>query len=420
MRAKLTKRTVEAASADPQRDVFLWDTDLHGFGLRVKPSGVKAFVIQYRPSGARYARRFTLANTGTVTVEEARQIARLKLAEVVRGGDPAARKAEARHETTVRELVERFEREHVVHLKPSTQREYRRVIAEHIRPAFGSRRITDVSRADVAKLHHKLASHPSQANKVLAVIGKIFSFAELMGLRPDGTNPCRHLKKYGESKRERYLSSAELLRLGKAITDLEAIGREKPREGITSFVALLFRLLLVTGCRVSEITTLRWEYVDLERGLLLLPDSKTGQKSVILSDVAIDLLRQAPHREGSPWVISGARRDWKGEWTHYANPSKAWVKIKAEAGRHKEGAPDVDISGVRIHDLRHGFASTGAATGVGLQVVGLLLGQTQVSTTQRYSHLSDSPLRAAANLIAGEVWARMNGASLTEVVPTAH
>lgn len=410
MNGKLTKRTVDSVEADPQRDVFLWDSELKGFGLRVKPSGIAAYVIQYRPAGSRTARRLTLAKAGTVTVEEARQLARVKLAEVVQGGDPAADKADRREEPTVRELVVRFKREHVAHLKPSTRREYERLLDDVILKAVGSRQVSIVTRGDIAKMHHEQADHPSQANKVLAVAGKLFSFAEAAGLRPDGTNPAKHVKKYAETKRERYLSEVELYRLGKAITDLEA------EKKITAPVALLFRLLLTTGCRVGEWLGARWEWVDLDRGLLLLPDSKTGQKAVTLSAVAVGLLRRAPHEKGSPWVTTTRRRDGAGEWTHLTNPNKSWYLIRDRASAKEDHAPKVDLGCVRIHDLRHSFASVGAGAGLSLPVIGALLGHSEPSTTKRYSHLADSPLRNAADLVAGEVWAAMNAAPPADVV----
>lgn len=408
MIVKLTKRTVDSVKPDPTRDVFAWDSDLKGFGLRMKPTGVAAFVIQYRPNGVRTSRRLTIAKTGTLTVEEARQVARDKLAEVVKGGDPAADKAKRKEEPTVRELVVRFKREHVAHLKPSTRREYERLLDDVILKTVGSRPVAVVTRGEVAKMHHDQADHPSQANKVLAVAGKLFSFAEAAGLRPDGTNPAKHVKKYAETKRQRYLSEVELYRLGKATTDLEA------EKKITAQVALLFRLLLTTGCRVGEWLGARWEWVDLDRGLLLLPDSKTGQKAVTLSAVAVELLRNAPREKGSPWVITTRRRDGAGEWTHLTNPNKSWYLIRDRASEKEATAPKVDLSGVRIHDLRHSFASVGAGAGLSLPLIGALLGHSEPSTTKRYSHLADSPLRTAADLVAGEVWARMNNTPPTD------
>lgn len=271
--------------------------------------------------------------------------------------------------------------------------------------------MASVTQEDVGKMHLKMCKTPRQANQTLAVLSIMFTLAEVWELRPNNTNPCRHVQKYKENKRGRYLSGEELARLGDALTTME--GREK--DGLTTYVALLFRLLVFTGCRLSEVLTLKWKHVDLDLRVLNLEDSKTGPKPVMLGAAAVELLKRAPKKANCPWVIAGSRRDALGNWTHHANPSKAWQRIKAEVGKKKDGWPDVDISDVTIHDLRRSYATVGAGAGLGLPVIGALLGQTQ--TTMRYAHLADDPLRAAADLIAGEISALMEGKPPAEVVP---
>lgn len=409
--ARLTKRTVDAAKPNPIRDTFLWDEDLHGFGLRVTKSGAKSYVAQYRDRGGR-SRRVTLAKAGMLTTEEARHFARETLAAVIQGADPAAERMAQREAPSVKTLVERFKREHVERrLKPATRREYLRLLDDFVVKKLGTKKVADVTRADVAKLHGDQSAHPAQANKLLAVVSKLLTEAEVYGWRTEGTNPARHVKKYPERKRERYLSAVEVSRIGRATAELEA------EKKITRFFALLVWLLLTTGCRSGEWITAKWEDVDLENGLLYLPDSKTGQRHVVLSAVSVDLLRRAPRQEGSPWVITGKRRDAAGEWTHLNNPAKSWIVVRDRASKKVDKLPDVDLSDVTLHTLRHSFASTGAAAGVGLQLVGGLLGHRQASTTSRYSHLGDSPQRAAADVIASQIAAAMNAAPPATVVP---
>lgn len=390
--AKITARTVSAAKAEPDKDVVLWDDDMPGFGLRIKPSGVKSYIIQYR-NAARQSRRYTLGRASVLTAEQARSLAKSKLADVTRGSDPAAEREGSIREPTVRELAERFDREHIGRkTKPNTAREYRRVLIDVIVPALGSRRVSSITRREVEDLHDRLIETPSHANKVLAVISKMMTLAEKWEYRSPATNPCRFIEKFPENKRQRYLSTDEFGRLGAALREMEDSGE------ITPFVALLFSLVVHTGCRVSEILTLRWGYVDLEYGLLNLPDSKTGQKHVKLSSVAVDLLRQAPRVEGCPWVIVGRRRNSGGEWTHHANPSKAWGRVRQRA----------KLEDCHIHDLRHSFTTEGVGLGLGPLLVGGLICVTQ-QTLARYAHVAPGPLKDGADLIGATIAAKMSG-----------
>ena len=278
---KLTKRTVEAAELKAS-EYFVWDDELPGFGLRVLPSGRKGYVVQYR--AGRRSRRISLGPSTVLACEQARNRAITIIAAARNGEDPAAKRDADREAISVTELAERFEREHIaLRVKESTAKGYRRMVARVILPALGRHRVTEVTRADIAKLHHDLRHIPYDANRCLEIISKMFNLAEMWGLRPDGTNPRKHIKKYPEEKRERFLSAAELRRVGEVLREMEEEGIELP-SGIAAV-----RLLILTGCRLGEIMRLKWEYVDFEGRTLRLPDSKTGAKTVHLGQPAIDV-----------------------------------------------------------------------------------------------------------------------------------
>lgn len=373
---KLIKRTVEAAGPRP-KEYYLWDEDIPGLGLRVMPSGRKQYIIQYRVG--RRSRRLSLGPSTILTPEQARTRALTVLADALTGKDPAADRDALRKALNVRDLAKRFEEQHIsLRIKASTAKEYRRSLEKFILPKLGAMLVTQVTRADIASFHHDLRHVPYQANRCLEIISKMFNLAELWGLRPDGSNPRRLIQKYPEVKRERFLSLEEIKRLGSVLREIETEGREMPS------AILAIRLLLYTGCRLNEIMTLKWEYVDLEAAILHLPDSKTGAKKVYLGKPAVKLLEEAPAIVGNPWVITGALPG-----ARLTDLQPFWQRVRARAG----------FEGVRIHDLRHTFASTAVAAGHSLPIIGKLLGHTQVQTTARYAHLAASPAMTAADSI---------------------
>jgi integrase len=377
---KLTKRTVEAAEIKDS-EYFLWDDEVPGFGLRIFPSGRKQFVVQYRAD--RRPRRISLGPSTVLTCEQARTRAITIIAAVRNGDDPAARRDANRDAITVSELAERFDKEHIaVRLKESTAKGYRRSLERFILPALGPRRVIEVTRADVAQLHHDMRHIPYDANRCLEIISKMFNLAEMWGLRPDGTNPRKHIKKYPEQKRERFLSASELRRVGEVLREMEQEGVELP-----SAIAAA-RLLMLTGCRLGEIMRLKWDYVDFAGRALRLPDSKTGAKVVHLGQPALDVLNNIDRVEYNPWVITGTM---PGAPLYDLQPF--WQRVRTRAG----------LKDVRIHDLRHTFASTAVAAGQGLPIIGKLLGHTQVQTTARYAHLAADPVRTAADHVSGQI-----------------
>ncbi len=223
---KLTKRVVDAADIK-ETEHFIWDGELPGFGLRVLPSGRKRYVVQYR--AGRRSRRISLGPSSVLTCEQARTRAIGIIAATRNGEDPAAKRDADRRVITVKELADRFDREHIaLRLKASTAKGYRRMLERVIVPALGRHRVTELTRADVAKVHHNLRHIPYDANRSLEIISKMFNLAEMWGVRPDGSNPRKHIKKYREEKRERFLSPAELRRVGEVLREMEEEGIELP------------------------------------------------------------------------------------------------------------------------------------------------------------------------------------------------
>ena len=372
---KLTKRAVEALKASGTDTVY-WDGELTGFGVRIRKSGRKNYVLQTRVDGK--LRWFTIGQHGRVTVDEARAAALEILAATNKGIDPRDANAKREAEPVMAELGRRFLEEYVpVHCKPSTEGEYRRSVELFIDPAIGEMRISEVQRKDIAKLHHDMRDKPYQANRTLGVLSKMFSLAEVWGLRPDGSNPCRHVKRYKERNRERFLSPEETERLGEVLREAE--------DEMPSAVAA-FRLLLLTGCRLSEIQFLRWEY--MKDDCIELPDAKTGGRVVPLGPEARTILAGLSREDDNPWVIAG-----RLPGSHITDLQKPWRRIRARAR----------LEDVRIHDLRHSYASRALALGESLTMIGKLLGHTQVQTTARYAHLARDSIQTAAARITGSI-----------------
>ena len=387
---RITKRTVDALPAG----ATLWDTDVKGFGCRRTLKGVASYVVKYRHVGRQ--RWYTIGKHGSPwTPETARSEAKAILGAVAKGEDPAAAKAEKRNSETVAEFAARYMSDHAKkHKKPRSVEEDRKLLRGRILPAFGTTRIESLSRRDVAKLHASMATTPYLANRVLALVAHMYTIAEKWGAVPDGYNPTRHIDKYKEKPRERFLSPQELTQLGETLATAKA-------EGENPYVIAALRLLILTGARLNEILTLQWAWVDLENRILHLPDSKTGSKDVHLNAPAVAVLSDLPRQAGNPHVICGAKQG-----AHLINLQKPWQRIRTAAG----------LEDVRIHDLRHSFASIAVARGMSLPMIGALLGHSQPQTTQRYAHLAADPLKTASDSVATEISALMNGGG-GKVVP---
>jgi len=431
MREKITKRSVEALQ--PQRcDAFLWDTEIPGFGCKITPKGARIYVLQYGRFGRDH--RVTLGRHGIdITAEQARLEARRLRGLVATGENPAASHARGSSAATVAELGERYMEEYAVpHKKPSGVAQDRRNLDNHVFPLLGRLLVRTVEREDIARAMRDVAAGKTAkdektkrqgrrivrggqivANRMQALLSKMFELAEDWKLRPAASNPCRGAKRYAEHKMERFLSKEELSRLGAALLAAEQNnsnvggnraetlreGADGPkdqkavrhRESQSAMAAI--RLLLLTGCRVGEILNLQWSNVDLERRLLLLPDSKTGAKTVYLSAHARQLLTAISREPEHDYVLPGRL------------PKKPLLSLRKPWERLCKAA---QIENVRLHDLRHSFASVGAAGGLSLPMIGALLGHSQPTTTARYAHLAASPIHQAADTIGAQLAAAMN------------
>lgn len=376
MKATITVRLVDAM----EPGTMIWDDRVPGFVVRCQRRA-KVYGLKYRAGGRQ--RWFTIGKHGVLTPELARKEARRLLGVIASGGDPASVRALAGAVPTVADVAERFLAEHVdAKRKQRTAAGYRDILCRLVVPAIGKMRISDVQRADVSRLHHDLRETPYQANRVLAVLAKMFSLAEEWGYREG--NPCRGVEKFRERKRERFLSPVELAALGAALD----AWRGSP------YAAAAIRLLVLTGARLNEVLTLRWEWVDIARCEARLPDSKTGAKTLHFPPPAMVVLKDLPRIEGNPFVIVGARTG-----AHIINLSAPWRVIRKDAG----------LSGVRLHDLRHAFASVAVASGFGLPIIGKILGHSQPATTARYAHLADDPVKAAQAAVAASIDEAMRG-----------
>ncbi|MEP7241547.1 MAG: site-specific integrase [Devosia sp.] len=410
---KLTKRNVDALAAEG-RPRFYFDTELKGFGVKALPTGGKSFIVEYRPGGGgRNApkRRLTLGRYGALTVDEARDLAKSALARVHSGGDPGGDRARARAEVTFAQVCDLYLEEGCETKKPSTLVSDRGRIARHIKPLLGKKRVGEITRADVEKFMRDVAAGKTAADvktkkygraiveggkgtatRTVGLLGGIMTFAVDRQLRAD--NPVRGVKRYADRKGETFLSAAELAKVGAALTALETAGANP------SAVAII-RLLAFTGARKGEIAGLRWSEVDLGRGYLRLGDSKTGAKVIPIGAPACEVLASVPVIEGSDYVFPASSGDGR-----FQGVERVWRNVRTTAG----------FPTLRLHDLRHSFASVGLARGDALPIIGAILGHADVKTTSRYAHLADDPVKKAADEISRSVEAAFAGRATAEVV----
>ena len=378
---KLTKSAVDAAQPQAQA-VELRDTLVPGFLCKITPSGRKVFMLQYR-TNAGERRKPALGQYGELTVEQARSLAQEWLAQVRRGGDPAADKAQARKAPTVKELCTKFMEDYSkLRNKPSTQEGYQSVIDRNIVPMIGRMKVQDVKRPDVAGMMKKMTHKPADANRTFSVMRRMFNLAEVWGYRPDGTNPCRHVPMFPNGKATHLISDEDMGKLFRHLEHLEA-------EGMESYVIpLAIRLQFEFAGRRGEIVTLQWDWVDFENRRVVWPDSKTGGMSKPMSEEAYRLLSTAPRRDDCPYVLPSPNRPGQHLTTgeYYNGWSRA---LKAAGAAH-----------VGTHGIRHRSATDIANSGIPVKVGMALTAHKTVAMFMRYVHTEDDPVRKAAELVA--------------------
>lgn len=395
---KLTLRLVAALGAH-KADYFVWDSEVAGFGLKITPTGHKTYVLQYRHEGR--SRRYAIGPNGSPwTVETARAEARRLLGQVVTKVDVQSEKIEHRSDPTVAELCDLYLELGLATRKASSREAARSDFENHVKPRLGNRKATSIIRADIEKLLVDIANGETArrskgakkrslsrvrggkgaANSVVRTLSAAFGYGVANGVRAD--NPCAGVTKYTERKLNRFLSPEELVRLGEALQAAEAVGVENP------YTIAAIRLLVMTGCRRNEILELERRCIDYPNRCLRLLDSKTGAKVVHVGAAVMDLLRDIPVVEGNPYVLPGPGREGR-----LVNIQKPWDRLRKAAG----------LEEVRIHDLRHSFASFGANAGDSLLVIGALLGHRSAKSTERYAHLAAGPVKHAAQRISGDI-----------------
>ncbi len=378
---KLTKSAVDTARPTT-RDYEIRDTIVPGFLCKITPTGRKTFMLSYRtPTGER--RKPALGTYGQITVDQARRLAQDFLASVRGGADPSHERQVARTAPTVKDLSDRFMVEHSeTRNKPSTVKGNRITLKVHVLPALGKIKVADVKRSEIADLIGRLRDRPTAANHSLSLLRKMFNLAELWGLRPDGTNPCRHVKKYTGAKRTRLITDDELARLYAYLDHADAEGLEHP------LLTLAIRLQFDFAARMSGVLELQWEWIDFAHGRVVWPDSKTGGMSKPLSAEAALLLRAAPRYQGSKFVVPALFDGSKSmsKHTYWAG----WRRILERAGLPHCGT----------HAVRHRAATDIANSGVPVKVSMALTAHKTVTMFMRYVHTEDDPIREAAETVA--------------------
>lgn len=385
---RLTKTTVERISVVGSKESIFWDTELRGFGLRVKPNGIKSFVIQYRNRTTGRSRRKTLGRYGPLmSLHQAREIARGHLADVARGADPVADAHKSRKAPSVADLAERYLEEHARPKKRAGSiKNDCSMLRRHILPKLGRHKVHEVRSRDIWALHTSLRDTPYQANRTLALVSKMFSLAVRWDLRAD--NPATGIEKFAEEKRTRWLSDAELATL---MTALDAHPNHIAADAI--------RLQLLTGSRIGEVVSATWDQFDFDRGVWIKPSHHTKQKRtehVPLADATMALLVSIREDRGakSPYLFPN-----RSGTNHIKHLKRFWQSVTKAA----------NLEDYRIHDNRHTHASHLVSSGMSLPIVGRLLGHTNPTTTHRYAHLADDPLRQAAEIMGDKIVRQKRG-----------
>jgi integrase len=384
---KITKKIIESA-AFQQKKYYIWDTDVKGFGCLIYPSGKKTYVYYYYTKGGIRKKEYVkIGLHGSITCELAREVARGWAGDLARGIDPKERKKEEIQSIKFQDFFQIFTERHrlIEHKKSSINRDNYR-IKNHILPFFGNMKMNEITEKDIVRFKDHLKHIPVTYNRSMNLIQKALSLAELWDFRPKNTNPCRGIKKYPEKKKERFLTNEELEKLDSILKEQEALGATSP------YSLAAIRMLLYTGCRLGEVLNLKWEDVKFDEGYLHLKDAKGGEVTIPLNESAKKILSNLSREPANPYVFIGSK---SGQCL--TTLKTAWTKIRRLA----------EIEDVRIHDLRHTFASLAIKQGVDLYTVSKLLGHRNIRTTTRYAHLEVQQLIKATNVV-DQVWQNKN------------
>lgn len=402
---KITKRIIDAFEPDPAGERFLWDTEMKGFGVRMMPSGVASYIVKYRNAEGRQ-RKMTVGRVGTITPEQARQLAREKLAEASKGADPSAARQQIRHSITVSELCTLYLEDAGHHLKASTHASNRSQIDCHIRPLVGRRTVASLTPADVARMQSDIIAGKSArgragrggvttggraaARRAVVILGIVLEFARKRRVVTE--NVARGIKKPPENKQRRFLSLEEIGRLGEAMRAPEA-DAENP-------VALAaIRFLLLSGCRRMEVLSLPERWLDERGGCIRFGDTKSGAQIRPIGASAFASIADLPRKNG--WIFPASRGGG-----HFVGLPCALARLCKRA----------NLEGVTVHVLRHSFAATAAEMGFSELVIAGLLGHSVPGVTARYAHVADSALVLAADKVSSRIATALDGTENDKVV----
>lgn len=372
MRTEITAERTRAFTPPPEREAVLWDTTVRGLGLRVRPTGRRTWIVHRRLRGGVFKR--TLGTFDSLTIDDARRGARALIAGTAGGDAPAP---------LMRTFAPAFLADCGERWKPATRASHAQNLRGLVLPAFGTRRVDSLTPRDVRSwFDEQSATRPASANRALAVLSALMKHAETLGLRPEGSNPCRGLRRRKSRFEARYLTDDEFASLGRALDRIETVH---------PVAVAALRFLLYTGARKSEALGLKWEHVHDDRAVL--PDSKTGARTIWLAAPVRALLAALPPRNDDPRVF--ARRVGKS-----VPITKAWKAVRKAAG----------LEGMRIHDCRHNFAAVAVGSGEGLRIVADLLGHADIKTTFGYAHLAEATVCRAANRVSRILADALDGA----------
>ena len=358
----------------PDREVVLWDSILPGFGLRMYPSGRKRWIVRFIER--KKARQETVGDAATMDVHKARRIARKRLEAAALHGLPQKPKVIRRkgRSRTFADVFETFRQDRPYAWAPATERSNLGTMSRVLLPHFGTRLIDEITKADVVAWRDSMSNRSGSCNRLIPNLSAILVYAEKLGLRKRGSNPARGLKRYKRAQKTRHLSGAEYRRLD---LRLREFGNER--------FAAMIRLYIYTGARRGELAGLRWKEVAEKH--LELEKSKTGPKAIRLSGAARSMLLALPRDEPDELVfIDEARRP--------LNIEKLWAQFRAFAG----------LRDLRLHDLRHSYASIAVQNGIDLEPIGRLLGHSLTETTERYAHLNDGCVAEAAETLGSDLF----------------